>query len=300
MDIVTQVLLPLSLAFIMFTLGLGLVLDDFRRVLQRPLAFSIGALGQLILLPLIALVLIGLFGLAKIDSPTYGVGAVAVGFMILALSPGGVTSNLITKLARGDVALSVSLTAIISLVVVVTVPLILGPVMQALMGAAAPEFSILKTAISMFLIVAVPVGLGVLVRDLAASWAINSLSLLTRIATGLFVVIVVGALVDSWEVFIANLPRLGPALITLNLLMLAIGYGLSRLAGLSQGATTSISIETGIQNATIGITVAGLIAASQGGQEDTFSAFALASGVYGITMYLVSAPFVLWRRRQAS
>lgn len=300
MDIVTEILLPLSLAFIMFTLGLGLVLDDFRRVLQQPLAFSMGALGQVILLPLIALGLIWVFGLSQIESAGYGAGAVAVGFMILALSPGGVTSNLITKLARGDVALSVSLTAIISLVVVITVPLILGPVMQAFMGASAPEFSILETAISMFAIVAVPVGIGVLVRRMAPTWATNSLTLLTRIATGLFVVIVIGALVDSWDVFIANLPRLGPALITLNIIMLAVGYGLSRLAGLGQGETTSISIETGIQNATIGITVAGLIAVGQGDEEGTFSAFALASGVYGITMYLVSAPFVLWRRMQAA
>ena len=297
MDTVIDIFLPLSLAFIMFTLGLGLVLDDFRQVFQQPVGFILGAGGQLIVLPIVALILIWLFGLAKLESETYAKGALAVGFMILALSPGGVTSNLLTKLAKGDVALSVSLTAIISLVVVITVPLLLGPIMRAYMGAAAPEFSIVSTALSMFLIVAVPVGIGVAVRRFAADFALGSHSLMSTIATVLFVIIVVGALAASWDVFIENLARLGPALIALNILMLLIGYGLARGEKLSGPVATSISIETGIQNATIGVTVGGLIAGQATGDE-TFSAFAIASGVYGITMYLVSLPFVFWRRSQ--
>lgn len=286
METIIDFFLPLSLAFIMFSLGLGLVPADFRRVASQPVGFAMGALGQLIMLPLVAVGIIALFGLS---------GAVAVGVMILALSPGGVTSNLMTKLARGDVALSVSLTAIISLIVVITVPLALGPIMGLYMGDAAPEFSILSTAITMFAIVAVPVGLGVLVRALAPSFSVGFEPVASLISTVLFVVIVVGALAAFWDVFAANLVTLGPALITLNILMLAIGYGLSRAAGVGSAGASAISIETGIQNATLGIAVAGIVAGQASGDE-TFSAYALASGVYGITMYAVSVPFVLWRR----
>ena len=164
MGFVVDVLLPLSLAFIMFTLGVGLVLDDFRRVAQQPLGFALGALGQLVVLPAVAFGLIYLFGFT---------GGMAVGIMILALSPGGVTSNLLSKFAKGNVALSVSLTAIMTLVVVVTIPLILGPVMRIFSYTPAHGYSALATGLSIFALVVVPVFAGMAVRARASVWALR-------------------------------------------------------------------------------------------------------------------------------
>ena len=158
MDVLISVVLPLGLAFIMFTLGVGLTPADFARVGQRPLAFFIGALNQSILLPLVTFICVLAFGIRA---------EMAVGFMILAACPGGVTSNVISKLAKGDVALSVSLTAVISLASVVTVPLILGLSMGYFMGDAAPAIDITKTAVTMFVLTVVPVTLGSGARAMA-------------------------------------------------------------------------------------------------------------------------------------
>ena len=283
MNLLTDVALPLALAFIMFSLGLGLVLDDFRRVLTRPVGFALGAVGQLIVLPLVAFLIIWAFGFT---------GTLAVGIMILALSPGGVTSNLMTRLGRGDVALSVSLTAIISLVVVVTIPMILGPVLSYFNVQPDASYSVVGTALSMFAMVALPVAIGMAVRHFLPDFALSVQSMVTAISTVLFVIIVLAAIATNWSLLMANLLTLGPALILLNIIMLGLGAGLAVLGGQSGAAATSIAIETGIQNATLGIAVAALIMPNGG----ELSPLALASGVYGVTMYFVCLPYILWRR----
>jgi len=151
LDILVSVVLPLGLAFIMFSLGVGLTPADFWRVGQRPVAFGVGALHQIILLPLVAWACIWIFGIER---------ELAVGIMILSVCPGGVTSNIVSKLGGGDVALSVSLTAVISLTSVVTVPLVLAVSMRAFMGDDAPAIDITSTAITMFALTVVPMGLG--------------------------------------------------------------------------------------------------------------------------------------------
>ncbi len=285
MGLLLTVFLPLSLAIIMFTLGLGLTIADFKRVVVQPKAFTIGVIGQVILLPIVAFALVHLFGIT---------GELAVGIMILSFCPGGVTSNILAKLALGDVALSVTLTGVVSLLSIVTVPSLVWFSVSYFMGAAAPEVNVTSLAISMFVITAVPVLIGVAVRHKASNIAEKFEPIMSKVATGLFVVIVVGALAANWNVFIENLPTLGPALIALNIMLLLIGGGLARLASLDGDEVKTVAIETGIQNATLGITVGALIVAGSEG----LTAYSLPSGVYGITMYLVTIPFVLWVARR--
>ena len=178
MGSVTNVVLPLALAFIMFALGLGLTADDFARVVKNPRDFIVGAASQLILLPVVAFLLVSLWSLPP---------ELALGVMIIAAAPGGVTSNILTAFARGDVALSISLTAVISLVCVVTIPFIVvfahG---QFVGGDALGEVSVGKTAVSVFAIVTVPVLLGLLVRRFATGFALRFERIAGRISTVLF------------------------------------------------------------------------------------------------------------------
>ena len=283
MDFLVNVVLPLSLAIIMLSLGIGLTFGDFRRVVERPGAFLVGAVSQVVLVPLAAFAIIAAFGLT---------GAIAVGFMVLSFCPGGVTSNMISKLARGDVALSVSLTAVISLLSILTVPVLAAWAVTYFMGEAAPEVTVTDLAIAMFLITTLPVLIGITIRHFAPAFATWFEPILSNIATVLFVLIVIAALAGNWDIFVANVTTLGPALILLNAVLMFIGLGLAGAAGLTWLERKTISVETGIQNATLGITLAALIT----GVTTGFSTMALPSAVYGITMYLVALPFILWFR----
>ncbi|WP_299144578.1 bile acid:sodium symporter family protein [uncultured Tateyamaria sp.] len=285
MDILINVVLPLSLAIIMLSLGVGLTFADFGRVLRMPKAFAIGAIAQIVLLPIAAYATVRAFGLGA---------EIAVGVMLISFCPGGVTSNMISRLARGDVALSVSLTAVISLASIVTVPILAAWAVVRFMGSNAPEVSVTDLAIAMFVITTLPVLLGVLFRHFAPGLAIRIDPILTRLATALFILIVVAALAGNWGTFVENLPKLGPALIALNVVLLILGLALARGASLMWDQAKTISIETGVQNATLGVTMAALIS----GQSEGFSTIALPSAVYGITMYLVAAPFVIWFRNR--
>ena len=284
MDVLISVVLPLGLAFIMFTLGVGLTPADFARVGQRPLAFFIGALNQSILLPLVTFICVLGFGIRA---------EMAVGFMILAACPGGVTSDVISKLAKGDVALSVSLTAVISLASVVTVPLILGLSMGYFMGDAAPAIDITKTAVTMFVLTVVPVTLGLGARAMAPAAMTRAEPKLSAVATILFAVIVLAALAANWALFVENIVVIGPALLVLLAALTTIGFVVPRLLGRSVTEAKTISVETGVQNSTLGIAVAAIIVGGEGG----FTAYALPSAVYGILMYLIILPVVLKYRR---
>ncbi len=283
MDILIEVALPLSLAIIMLSLGLGLGFEDFARVARRSRAFLIGALAQIIILPVIAFCALQLVALPP---------ELAVGVMLLSFCPGGVTSNILSKLAKGDVALSVSLTAVISLLSILTVPLLTAWAVTHFMAADAPDVNITSLAIAMFLITTLPVLIGVLVRQTAPRFATRIEPGFARLATGLFVLLVVAALATNWQLFMDNFAVLGGILVGLNILLLAVGYGISATAGLTPKERKTVAIEAGIQNSALGITLGGLVAVS----TDGFSAFALPAGVYGITMYAVALPFILWAR----
>ena len=282
-NIIIDIVLPLGLAFIMFSLGLGLSIEDFLLVLNEPKAFGIGVFNQMIILPIIGFSISILAGLE---------GEMAVGLMILACCPGGVTSNILTKLARGDVALSISYTAVVSVISVITLPLIIGFSMDHFMGAESPEINILSLGITMFLLTSIPVIIGMIIRSKAEKFAIKSKNIVNSTATILFVIIVMAAIISEWDTLMENIGSLGPAVILLNSLMLLIGYQSAKILGLEISRATTVSIESGIQNATVGITVGGLILASPDGGLSTLS---LPSGVYGVLMYLVIAPFLYWR-----
>ncbi|NOD61963.1 MULTISPECIES: bile acid:sodium symporter family protein [unclassified Ruegeria] len=285
MDLLINVGLPISLAIIMLSLGIGLETADFRRVLSRKHPFAIGAVCQVVLLPIAAFLTVTLFGLPP---------EIAVGFMLLSFCPGGVTSNILTKLAKGDVALSVSLTAVISILSILTVPFLAAWSITYFMEENAPDVSISGLAIAMFLITTLPVAIGVGVRRFATGFANRIENGLSTLATALFVLIVVAALAGNWQIFIDNLGIMGAGLISLNVALLLIGLGIARAANLSWAECKSISIDTGIQNSTLGITLAALIT----GTESGFSPLALPSAVYGITMYAVVLPFLVWFRRR--
>ena len=282
---IIDIILPLSLVFIMFTLGLGLTTNDFINIVREPKALGIGIMNQMVLLPIVAFCIVTLSGLTR---------EMAVGMMILASCPGGVTSNMITKLAKGDTALSISYTAVVSIVTVITLPMIAALSMQHFMGSDAPPLDILSLGLTMFLITAVPVGIGLLVHERYQGLSDSFEPMATRISTVLFVIIVIGALASEWEAFIDNVLTLGPVIIALMIIMLFIGYKSAQWFSMGERRAVTVAIESGIQNATVGITIGNMIL----NPETGLSLLSLPSGVYGILMYLVCLPFVLWFIRQ--
>ena len=269
----------------MFSLGLSLKPQDFGVAFHQPKALIAGAMAQLLMLPVIAFVLLRIFGLQ---------GDFALGIMILSCCPGGITSSVVTKLSRGDVALSISYTALASLVTAVTLPLVLSLTAPFLIPQQDVELSILPLSLKVFALATLPVVLGVSIRQwipkLAVRWQLPS----SQLANGLFVAVLIGVLIGQWDVFIANLPLLGPLLLLLNLLMLIIGIVVGHLLRLKKSQITSLSVEAGFQNGTIGIVVGSLISEEfiQGG----LSRFSLPSAVYSVLMLVTIIPFVLWRR----
>ena len=285
---IIDIVLPLSLVFIMFTLGIGLTIQDFKNVINAPKAFLVGIVNQIIILPIITFLIISVFILPK---------EMAVGMMILACCPGGVTSNILTKLAKGDTALSISYTAIVSIVTVITLPAIVGFSMGHLMGADAPKMNTLSLGVTMFLLTTVPVCIGLYINRKYTSFSKKLSKVANKISTLLFILIVIGALASEWEAFINNLIILGPAIIILIVVMLFIGYNSARIFSVNKRQSITIAIESGVQNATVGITIGNLIETVPDGG---ISIYSLPSGVYGILMYLVCIPFVLWIARKKS
>lgn len=245
---VTQIFLPLSLAFIMFSVGLELTLKDFKRVAVQPRDFLIGAVSQMVLLPLVAFVLLSVWPIAP---------ALAVGVMIIAACPGGVTSNLMTYLARGDTALSVSLTAVISLLAVLTLPVIVGFSIQHFMdGADAPELSIGRMVLGVFVITTAPVIIGMAVNRFAPDFARAFESKARLLASVLFVVIIAGAVYAERNNVVGFFRQAGPLTLTLNLVMMALALALGKAARLGVRQRTAITLECGLQNGTLAIFVA--------------------------------------------
>ena len=280
---IVKVLLPLILFFIMFSLGLGLRGRDFSRVLKFPVAFGLGLINQVVLLPLVALGLAYAFGL----EPVF-----AVGLMILALCPGGVTSNLLARLAGGNAPLSISLTAVTSLLSIFTVPLLVAFSVNHFMGEDAPPVDMTMVGLMMFLITAVPVAIGMVLTAKSPALVEKIAPGVSRAAVVLFVVIIVAALAKNWEVFSSNLGTLGPAAVLLNLGMLGVGLASAKALRLDGRDASTISIESGVQNGTLAITVGSFVAGVNGLPPQTVPA-----AVYSITMYFVCVPFVFWRRR---
>lgn len=280
-----ELVLGLALAFIMFALGLSLSLGDFAVALRQPRALVAGLLCQVILLPVVAFVLIGLFQLQA---------ELAFGVMILSCCPGGITSNLMTRWARGDVALSISYTAIVSLLTAFTLPFVLGLVSNQFIAAEALELGVGSLSVKVFAIATLPVLIGVLIRKFHSTLAAGLERICAPLANGLFALILLATLVSQWAVFMGNLNVLGPILLSLNILMLFIGCCLGSGLRLPRQQVTTLAIESGFQNGTIGIVVGTLV--SQPAADVLLSEASLPSAVYGVLMLVTIAPFVLWRR----
>lgn len=268
-SILTELFLPLALAVIMFGMGLGLTLADFKRILIYPKAVSIGLFNQLILLPLIA------FGIAKGFqlSPE-----LSVGLMILAACPGGATSNLITHLAKGDSALSISLTAFSSLVTVITIPFLVNfSIRYFIPGGEEQQLQILGTVVAVLAITIIPVILGMLVLRKAPQLAQKWDNPFRKFSSVFFVLIVVAAFVKERGNLVEFFVEAGPAALALNLATLGLGYGLAKLVGLNFRQSLTIAIESGIQNGTLGITIAATLIVN--------SVMTIPSAIYSLIMF---------------
>lgn len=241
-------LLPISLAFIMFSLGVSLQPADFLRVFSRPRAIAIGLFAQIICLPALAFLLLETLGVG---------GEMAVGVMILAACPGGVSAGLLTLLAGGETALSISLTALTSLIVIITLPLITGfATGHFAENEVTLNMSLIRTGGGVFLMTFLPVTLGMLVRHYRHEFAMRREKLLARIATVLFLLIVLLTFVTQREAIMQHLPTLGPLLILVNLLVMGLGFAAGGLSGLERPGRIAIAMECGLQNAALGIFVA--------------------------------------------
>ena len=279
-----DLILPAVLTVIMFSLGLGLTGADFARVAKSPRAFGLGAANQMLLVPLTGFLLALAFRLPP---------ELAAGTMILALCPGGVMSNVATRMAAGPVPLSVSLTAVISLVSIVTLPVLTALSVRYFMGADAPPIDVTALGVTMFLLTAVPVGLGMALTRFAPRFTARLAPWMNRITTALFAVLILLALASNWETFVANIGTLGPALVTMTAVLLTAGVLTARAAGLDARETTTVAIESGIQNGTLGIAVGGIVA----GVASGLPALTLPTAIYSVTAWALVLPFVAWRRR---
>ena len=248
MNIVTDVILPLALAFIMFVLGLGLTGADFLRVVKQPRDFFVGSISQILILPIIAFILVKIWPIAP---------ELAIGVMIIAAAPGGVTSNLLTSFAKGDVALSISLTAIISLLCIFTIPFIILTSVKFLGQSNITEnISLLSISRDMFLIVTVPVLLGMLLKRFVSGFASKFEPLAKKISAVLFVVVLLGAIMAEKENITYYFAEAGLITLVLNVIMMVLAYYIAQMLATGSAQKKCITIECGLQNGTLAIFVA--------------------------------------------
>ena len=280
-DVASTILLPAVLAFIMFSLGLGLTVADFRRIVQQPRALLVGVLCHFVLLPLVC------FGMLKLVGLT---GAFAVGFMILAACPTGSTSNLLTYLARGDVALALSFTAVASVLTIFTLPFIVAWSLAYFSGAEqAIDVPVSMMMVQVFLMMGLPVALGMALRGWRESLALRLEPKFTKAATVLFVLVVIAAIAKNWAMAKSAFPTLAPLARGLNVTMLACGFAVAWFSRLSRRQSVTLGIETAVQNATLALVIASTVLKD--------SNMAIPGAVYGIVMYVGGLAFALMMRR---
>ena len=277
--IITKLALPLGLAFIMFSMGLTLKLDDFRRVIRQPLALFVGLFVQMIFLPLAAILLLMSFPIAP---------ALAMGIMILAASPGGITSNLLTHLAKGDTALSVTMTAISSLAGIITIPLLVGFSLNWFYPLPHPtDLSVIKIIVGVFMVSTLPVLIGLLINQRHRALATRIVTLSGPASTGIFILIVISAFASSWKIMMDNIAMIGPIILVLNGLIMIVGWLLARGTHLERPQAVAISLEGGLQNGALGIFVSITLLNSQ--------TLMIPSITYALIMNLSAALFILWQ-----
>ena len=277
---IAKTIAPVCLAIIMFGLGLGLTVTDFKRVITIPRDFFIGFLGQVIILPIIAFILIHIISIPP---------EIALGVMIIAAAPGGVTSNILTKFANGDVALSVTLTAVVSLISVITVPLIVYNSASFLGFEITKEISMLNIAAKMFFVVTVPVIFGMIVRSLMTDFIISKTLLIQRLSVILFLIVFISIWVEEWDRIVSFITRAGLVAFILNITMIFIGYYMAKFLASGLEQRKCISLECGLQNGTLAVFVATQL------WDDIV--FMVPTAAYALIMFVTSIIFVLIVRK---
>ena len=275
MEIVTKIA-PIALALIMLGLGLGLTVQDFTRVVKTPKDFLIGLTSQLIILPIVAFILIKFLG----TSPE-----IALGVMIIAAAPGGITSNILTKFANGDVALSISLTAIISIISIITVPLIVFNSANLLgISFASEDINITGTALKMALVVAVPVLIGMIIRKFADNFISSRTSIINKITGFLFLIVFIAIWIEERENILNYLTQAGLVVLNLNIVMITIAYFLAKKFATGIQQVKCISLECGLQNGTLAVFVATEISNEV--------VYMIPTAAYALIMYLTGFLFI--------
>jgi len=280
MEVVTKIA-PIALALIMLALGLGLTGQDFLRVAKKPKDFLVGLICQLILLPVIAFMLLTIINLPL---------EIALGVMIIAAAPGGVTSNVLTKFANGDVALSISLTAIISLISIISVPFIVFKSAELLeVTEISKEISMIGISVKMFFVVTLPVLIGMLIRKFATNFVMSKSQLIERISILLFVIVFAAIWVEEWQNILGYIKQAGLITLVLNIVMMFIGYYVAKFLASGVSQRKSISLECGLQNGTLAVFVA----------SQLFSniTYLVPTATYAIVMFLTSIIYVFIVRK---
>ncbi|MEL6814761.1 MAG: bile acid:sodium symporter family protein [Cyanobacteria bacterium J06598_3] len=283
-NFLTSVFLPLALFIIMLGMGLGLTVGDFKRIAIAPKAVIIGLLAQLVILPLVGFALASLFPLTP---------ELAVGVMVLAACPGGSTSNLMTYLAEGNVALSISLTAASSLITVVTIPLVITLAMQHFIGeGASVQLPLLETVLKIAVITVIPVSIGMALHHYAPKFAATVEKGVKWISLFFLGLIIVGLLLKERANLTMFFVQVGWVTFSLNVITMALGYGIARLAQLKQKSAVAITCEVGIQNGTLAIAIASAPTLLNN------STMAIPAAIYSLFMFATGGVFALWARRQ--
>lgn len=275
----TDIMLPLSLAVIMLGMGLSLVPYDFKRVVLYPKAATIGIVNQILVLPLVGFILVWLF---RMESPE-----LAVGIMVLAACPGGPTSNLISHISKGDTALSITLTAISSLIAVITIPLIVNLALSLFMqqGSYIP-LPVFDTIIKLTLITLLPVSIGMFIRAKAINFAMK-MDKPVKIVSGILLFLIIFAtIITNKEIVVSSFKSVGPIALSLNIVMLLVGYLSARMFRLKLAQGITISIESGIQNGTLGITIASTLLHND--------IMAISPAIYSLIMFMTAGVIIAW------
>ncbi|OUW63537.1 MAG: symporter [Pelagibacteraceae bacterium TMED201] len=279
MEIVTKIA-PIVLALIMLGLGLGLSVKDFTRILRNPKDFFVGFFSQLVILPIVAL------GVALIlNLPT----ALAIGLMIIAAAPGGVTSNVLTKFANGDVALSISLTAVTSLISIVSVPFIVITSANFFGETISKEISMFGIAMKMALVVTIPVIIGMIIRAFAENFISSKINIINKLTGWLFVIVFIAIWIEEKNNIFNYLAQAGLAVLILNIVMMILAYFLAKkfVTGIPQ--QKCIALECGLQNGTLAVFVATLIF------DDIV--YMIPTGAYALLMYITGFIFIYILRK---
>ncbi|WP_435090919.1 bile acid:sodium symporter family protein [Candidatus Pelagibacter bacterium nBUS_30] len=279
MEIVTKIA-PICLALIMLGLGLGLKGEDFIRILKTPKDFFIGFFSQLVILPIVALCVALILNLSA---------PLAVGLMIIAAAPGGVTSNVLTKFADGDVALSISLTAVVSLISIISVPFVVINSAE-FFGAVVPqEVSLIGIALKMALVVTVPVFIGMIIRRFAENFISSKINIINKLTSLLFIIVFVAIWIEEKDNILNYLAQAGLAVLILNIVMMMLGYFIAKKFASGIAQQKCIALECGLQNGTLAVFVATLMF------DDL--AYMVPTAAYALTMYITGFIFIYILRK---